>query len=305
MSGRQLPSNHRGVMLSSCKVHPCPSVGSGGSKTAVPARLQMAIWKLALNMCCSNARRHGGKLLRSIFLLRFIEPSCNPHFSLMIVYRRALTSVNWRRPYMAQVNSSSPVRRFGVTCHSPPRAHRTLWNLGYVFNILMGFSFPMPLNALVESQWVKICRAVIAVQYSGVRSFTSSVMLISRLLLPVPVSNSTVQDRVAVWCKRTKNTSLSGLRIRTYWYPCSSAYLQYKIILESVSSWNMRYSTTWERYLAISRKFAKNCLAWWARHLMSYSVRTCIFQTLWRLWKGGGEVAGRSWSSRDNSPNDL
>ena len=46
----------------------------------------------------------------------------------------------------------------------------------------------MPLDTLVESQRVKICRAVIAVQYSGLRYFTSTAMLISCLLIPVPVS---------------------------------------------------------------------------------------------------------------------
>ena len=50
-----------------------------------------------------------------IYLLRFIDPSCNPHLSLMSMYRRTLTSLNWRWPYMAQVNSSNPARKFGVS----------------------------------------------------------------------------------------------------------------------------------------------------------------------------------------------
>ena len=52
----------------------------------------------------------------------------------------------------------------------------------------------MPLDTLVEAQRVKICRAVIAVQYSGLRYFTSTAMLISCLLIPVPVSKITLQN---------------------------------------------------------------------------------------------------------------
>ena len=52
----------------------------------------------------------------------------------------------------------------------------------------------MPLDTLVESQRVKICRGVIAVQYSGLRYFTSTAMLISCLLILVPVSKITLQN---------------------------------------------------------------------------------------------------------------
>ena len=89
---------------------------------------------------------------------------------------------------MAQVNSSSPARRFGVTCHSSTRAQiekNTLESSMFVYA-----SFPMPLDTLVESQRVKICRAVIA----DLRNFTSTAMLISCLLIPVPVSKTTLQN---------------------------------------------------------------------------------------------------------------
>ena len=59
----------------------------------------------------------------------------------------------------------------------------------------------MPLDTLVESQRVKICRAVIAVQYSGLRSFTSTAMLISCLLIPVPVSKITLQNEDGAYSK--------------------------------------------------------------------------------------------------------
>ena len=70
-------------------------------------QLQMAIWKLAPSIYVLPM--DGDMVVSSqvyIYLLRFIDPSCNPHLSLMSMYRRTLTSLNWRWPYMAQVNSS-------------------------------------------------------------------------------------------------------------------------------------------------------------------------------------------------------
>ena len=103
---------------------------------------------------------------------------------------------------MAQVNSSSPARIFGGNLPLlSARAQLSLWNLGYVFSNLIGFSFPMPLDTLVESQREKICRAVIDVQYSGLRSYTSTAMLISCLLIPVPVSKITLQNEDGAYSK--------------------------------------------------------------------------------------------------------
>ena len=59
----------------------------------------------------------------------------------------------------------------------------------------------MPLNTLVESQRVKICMDVIAVQYPGLTSFTSTVMLISCLLIPVPVPKITQQNEDGAYSK--------------------------------------------------------------------------------------------------------
>ena len=79
-------------------------------------QLQMAIWKLAPSIYVLPV--HVDMVVSSqvyIYLLRFIDPSCNPHLSLMSMYRRTLTSLNWRWPYMAQVNFSNPARKFGVS----------------------------------------------------------------------------------------------------------------------------------------------------------------------------------------------
>lgn len=53
-----------------------------------------------------------------------------------------------------------------------------------------GFTFPIPRNALVVSQWVNACRAICAVQYSLVRPFANSVAL-NKLLV---VSYSSVKQ---------------------------------------------------------------------------------------------------------------
>ena len=44
---------------------------------------------------------------------------------------------------MAQENSSSNLPLLSA------RAQGIFWNIGYVFSILIGFSFPMPLNTLI------------------------------------------------------------------------------------------------------------------------------------------------------------
>ena len=69
--------------------------------------LQMAIWKLAPSIYVLPM--HVDMVVSSqvyLYLLRFIDPSCNPHLSLMSMYRKNIDIFNGRRPYMAQVNSS-------------------------------------------------------------------------------------------------------------------------------------------------------------------------------------------------------
>ena len=114
------------------------------------------------------------------------------HFSLLRKYLNSSTLVNRDLPYIAQVNFSKSLIKSSDISQVSPRLEKTGIKFGISWSVLIGFTFPIPLKALVLSQPLYACRVKSAVQCFGVKVLAISVMFISRCTFPEPVSNRTV-----------------------------------------------------------------------------------------------------------------
>ena len=84
---RQLPSNQRGIPC--CLYVASMSISRFWHYQQLMLQLQMVIWKLAPSI--HVLPMHVDVVVSSevyIYLSRFIDPSCNPHLSLMSMYRK-------------------------------------------------------------------------------------------------------------------------------------------------------------------------------------------------------------------------
>ena len=165
-------------------------------------------------MCCWSIFRHGGNWPRSTFRHRLI-PSVPPHFALSISKRASLTLLYMPLPYIAVVNSSNLSFNPAGTSHVSPYLDNVSWNPLFFSSTLIGRMFPIPLNALVVSQWVNTWRDIRAVHNSSPYAFDRSEISLSFLLFPEPVSKRILMSNFDAWCSKMKNISLSGLWIHT------------------------------------------------------------------------------------------
>ena len=92
----------------------------------------MAIWKLAPSICFTKARRHGGKLSGLyIYVLRFIDPSCNPHLSLMSMYRKNIYIFKFTLP----IHRTGELFKYGQKIWSKSHLHfRVIFDTGTGIN---------------------------------------------------------------------------------------------------------------------------------------------------------------------------
>ena len=145
-------------------------------------------------------------------MLRMAVVGFPSHFSFNLNNRSSSTEVNLELPYTAQVYSSSSLKRSSPIPQAFPRRASGLVNLGSFSKVLFERICPLPLKALVVSHPQNACKARSAARYSGVYASPTSVILISLLCFPEPVSKRTViPASLSIYCNRMKKMSLSGV----------------------------------------------------------------------------------------------
>jgi hypothetical protein len=162
---------------------------TGYNGFAIWALFKIPSWWLTLFRCSLRQFLHGGNTSRSIFVEASNVSPVEQHFSAdggftcLLYVGKEVSCVNDLRYYKIRRKCCSTGETFDASknidlgvlppCRNCLREHlkrvnyqRALWNWGDFCNVLIGLTFPIPLNALVVSQRVNACRPKSAVHNS-------------------------------------------------------------------------------------------------------------------------------------------